>query len=458
MTFCDVAIIGGGPAGMTAAIECARAGLSTILLDEQHAPGGQIYRAVEHASSHQLSILGKDYEEGLELVREFRACGAAYVAGATVWNVNPELRIIYSKDGASTELATGALVVASGAIERPTPMPGWTLPGVMTAGACQIMLKGPGLLDDGVTFVGSGPLLWLVAAQMITAGTKPRAIVETVPRSRYVAALRKLRLNSPTVSYLKKGAALMLAVKRAGIPIYPGATRIAVVGEKRAEAVTFYSSGHLHRIETALVALHQGVVPNQQISRLLRCDHVWNENQRCFVPRFDQFGETSVPNVFVAGDGGGIGGARAAALQGRIVGKRIAQKLGRAPSHDIDRLLSKLRAELSIRPFLEALYAPSVDITAPADETIICRCEETTAGQIRAVVDLGATGLNQVKSYLRNGMGPCQGRVCGLAATEIIAERRGETPSAVDYYRIRPPLKPLALRELAALGKAETKP
>ena len=452
----DVAIIGAGPAGMAAAVETARAGLSVALLDEQATPGGQIYRSIEQADLRRLKVLGGDYAEGRQLAEEFRASDAVYLDGATVWNVTRDGKIDYSRTGGSAQLSAGALVVASGAIERPTPMPGWTLPGVMTAGACQILLKAHGLVDEEVVFVGSGPLLWLIAAQMVAAGAKPKAIVETVPRSRYRAALPKLALSLTSARYLRKGAAMMRVAKRAGVPIYRDATEIAIAGQRETEAVTFRSGGRNHRIETGRVALHQGVVPNQQITRLLRCDHAWNESQRCFVPVLDPFGETSVADVFVAGDGGGIGGARVAALQGRLAGRRIAEKAGKPSKDGVSKLQSELKREVSIRPFLEALYAPSAEVLAPADGTTVCRCEEITAGQIREAVDLGAPGPNQVKSFLRSGMGPCQGRMCGLAVTEIIAARRGEAPSAVDYYRIRPPLKPLALAELATLDKPES--
>ena len=113
---------------------------------------------------------------------------------------------------------------------------------------------------------------------------------------------------------------------------------------------------------------------------------------------------------------------------------------------------------MSIRPFLETLYAPSAAILSPDDGTTVCRCDEITAGQIREAVDLGVSGPNQVKAFLRRGMGPCQGRMCGLAVTWIIAQRRGERSSVVDYYRIRAQLKPLALSELAALGCVEREP
>ncbi|KAJ0345848.1 hypothetical protein COL154_013924, partial [Colletotrichum chrysophilum] len=251
---------------MAAAVETMRAGLSTVLMDEQNAPGGQIYRAVEQAGPERLGILGKDYADGRKLVEAFRASGVTYLPGATVWNVNREREIEYSRSGGSAQLSAGALIVASGAIERPTPMPGWTLPGVVTAGACQILLKAHGLVDDEVALVGSGPLLWLIAAQMVAAGAKPKAVVETVPRSRYRAAFSKLSLNLTAIGYLRKGMTMMRAVKRAGVPVYRDATEIAITGERQAEAVTFRSGGQRHRIETTRVALHQGVVPNQQIT------------------------------------------------------------------------------------------------------------------------------------------------------------------------------------------------
>lgn len=453
MTHYDVAIIGAGPAGMAAAIEASAAGLATVVLDEQAMPGGQIYRAIEAADAERLRILGEDYAEGKLLVAEFRNSRATYIAGATVWNANPALAVNYSKDGRALELAASSLVIASGAIERPSPIPGWTLPGVMTAGACQIMLKAHGLVEDEIVFIGSGPLLWLVAAQMIAAGRRPTAIVETVPVTRYVAAALKLPLNLTALKYLRKGARMMSIVRRTGVPVYRDATEIMISGTDRATAVTFQSGGRVHRIEADLFALHQGVVPNQQLTRLLRCDHDWDERQRCFVPRRDEYGETTVADVYVAGDGGGIGGARAAALQGRITGRRIAERFGR-PGAEGSGLRSALRRETAIRPLLETLYAPAEAIRAPAASTIICRCEEVTAGRIREAVDLGASGTNQVKSFLRSGMGPCQGRMCGLAVTEIIAERKGEAPSLVDYYRVRPPLKPLPLTELALFGDA----
>ncbi|ORE94886.1 FAD/NAD(P)-binding oxidoreductase [Aurantimonas sp. 22II-16-19i] len=448
----DVVIVGAGPAGMACATEASRAGLSSLVLDEQPRPGGQIFRDIEVSDDKRRALLGKDYGEGAQLAEAFRASGADYVSGAVVWNVDSAKRIDYSADGRSHSVEARSLVVATGAIERPTPMPGWTLPGVTTVGAAQILLKTSGIVFEDLVLVGSGPLLWLAATQMITAGVPPKAIVETVPRSRYRAAARHVVRALPGWRYLAKGFAMMRAVKRAGVPVHRDAEDIAIEGDKAATAVSFSSGGKRHRIETAHVALHQGVVPNQQMTRVMNCQHRFDESQRAFLPVLGEDFETSVPGVFVAGDGAGIGGAKSAAMRGRLVAMRIAEKAGRPVSGERADLRAALAKDGAVRPLLEALYAPSDDVLSPADAVMVCRCEEITAGQIREAVALGAPGPNQVKSFLRAGMGPCQGRMCGLAVSEIIAAARGESPSTVDYYRIRPPLKPLLLSELAGLG------
>jgi thioredoxin reductase/bacterioferritin-associated ferredoxin len=454
----DVAIIGAGPAGMAAAIEATRNGLSAVVLDENPAPGGQIYRSIETASDQRAAILGPEYLAGRGLAADFRACTAEYIPAATVWNIDAGLQIHYSQAGkGSAQVSARSLIIATGAIERPTPMPGWTLPGVTTAGALQVLLKAQGAINDDVVLVGSGPLLYLVADQMLTAGTAPKAIVETVPAGRLLKAARHLPRALKAFSYLRKGLSMKRRLNKAGVPFYSDASQVAIEGTIAVEAVRFTSKGKQHRLVTTGVGLHQGVIPNQQITRLLGCEHHWQQSQQCFVPALDDRLETSVEGVFVAGDGAGIGGAVSAALRGKLAALRIAEKTGKDTRSAQRAILAKLAQDAAIRPFLETLYAPSAENMVPADDVMVCRCEEITAGQIRHAVDLGAPGPNQVKSYLRCGMGPCQGRMCGTAAAAIIAEHRQKDIDEIDYYRIRPPLKPLALSELASIESEPTR-
>jgi NADPH-dependent 2,4-dienoyl-CoA reductase/sulfur reductase-like enzyme len=445
----DVAIIGAGPAGLSAATRAAQAGLSVVVLDEQVAPGGQIYRSVEAASETRRRILGPDYVKGLDIIAAFRQSGAELISGATVWNIATDKLIDYSQGGRAQCLRAGAVVAACGALERPSPVPGWTLPGVTTAGALQILLKSAGMVPDSVVLAGAGPLLWLVAAQLIAAGSPPVAILDTVPRRQMLAALRYLPQALKADGYIGKGREMLAAVRASGVPVHRHVYGIRIEGNTSVEAISFQVGRKRLSIPTQAVALHQGIIPNQQVSRLLRCEHVWDHGQQCFRPLLNENFETSEAGLYIAGDAGGIGGAHAAALQGRIVGLHLAERAGRGDPAGLRATRAELARDLAVRPFLEALYAPAPDILAPDDGTIVCRCEEVTAGAIRARVAIGASGPNQIKSLIRTGMGPCQGRVCGVAVSSIIAAARGEEPEKADYYRVRPPLKPVPLTELA---------
>lgn len=453
----DLLIIGAGPAGMAAAATAARHGLAVAVLDEQPAPGGQIYRGITEAGPRRAAILGPDYLEGAALAEGLAASEVDVISGATVWDleVGPQFTATYSQNGAPAQITARALILATGALERPVPIPGWTLPGVMTAGAGQILLKASGVVPENAVLAGSGPLLYLLAVQMARAGMPPLALVETQSRADLLRALPKLPRALRGWRTLLKGMGLLAELRRHGIRRYEGAKDLAVVGKDQAEALSFSAGGTRHRIEAGTILLHQGVVPNTQITRALRLEHIWHAGQRAFLPLTDDWGETSQPFLFLAGDGAGINGAKAAASAGRLVALQAAHRLGR-----IDSLLFEeesvmdihaLSAERSVRPFLEAAYPVPASILKPADATIVCRCEEVTAGQIRGWARAGAMGPNQLKAFGRPGMGPCQGRYCGLTTTELLAEVHGTSPASVGLARLRTPLKPVTLGELAAL-------
>ena len=455
----DLIVIGAGPAGMAAGAEASAAGLSVTVLDEQPGPGGQIYRAVTGAGGARGAVLGRDYLDGAALAQAMQASGVRHLTGAVVWNVEPDvdgITVTFSQDGRAAQLRAARLLLATGALERPVPVPGWTLPGVMTAGAGQILLKASGLVAERAVLAGSGPLLYLLAAQMARAGRPPLALVETQSFGDTLRALPHLVGGLRGWRTLLKGLGLLLELRRAGVRRITAARDLAIEGGARAEALAFTAGGRAQRISCDTVLLHQGVVPNTQISRALRMDHDWRAGQQAFAPRLDPWGESTVPGVFVAGDGAGIAGAVAAEQAGRLAGLQVAHQLGR-----IDRATRDLRArvpagrlaaERALRPFLDVAYPPAEQVLSPADDTIICRCEEVTAGQVRGWAKLGCTGPNQTKAFGRVGMGPCQGRYCGLTVTTLLAEAQGMTPQAVGAYRIRPPFKPVTLGEVASLN------
>jgi NADPH-dependent 2,4-dienoyl-CoA reductase/sulfur reductase-like enzyme len=451
----DLVVIGAGPAGMAAAAMAADLGLTVTVLDEQPRAGGQIYRDVDRVPERRGRILGKDYTDGASLTAGLRHDGIDHVAGAVVWAIEDGFCISYTKDGRGAQVTAERILLATGALERPMPIPGWVLPGVMTAGAGQILLKQSGVLARNAVLVGSGPLLYLLAAQMVRAGTPPLAMVETQTRRELIGAARHLGGALRGWRYLLKGLGLLAEITRARVPRYTGAQNLRIEGTDRAEAVTFFARGTSHRIACNTVFLHHGVVPNTQAARSVGAVHDWDAGQACFAPRLDQWGSTSVAGLFSAGDGAGIGGAKAAELAGQLAALKVAEELGRLSSAERDRkaepIRSALYGELAARPFLDAAYPPCSETLLPADSTVICRCEEVTAGDIRHYAKLGCLGPNQTKAFGRAGMGPCQGRYCGLTVTALLADANGQTPDATGYYRIRPPLKPVTLGELASM-------
>lgn len=455
----DIAIIGAGPAGMAASAEAAGLDASVLLLDDQPAPGGQIYRDVDRVAPLRGDMLGPDYLRGKSLTAGLAQPGIRYIRSAQVWMVNRDGTLAWSAGGKSAQARGRRVIIATGALERPVPVPGWTKPGVMVAGAGQILLKQSGLVAKDTVLVGSGPLLYLLASQMIRAGTPPLALVETQRQADFFAALPCLPAALRGYRYLLKGMKMLAEIRHAGVRRFVAATDIVIEGGEKAEALVFTSGERRRRIVCGKVLLHEGVVPNTQITRSLDIDHRWNARQNCFEPVVDEWGCTSVEAFYVAGDGAGIGGAVAAGLAGRLAVFGAACALGRVSADERDRRAAPLRAALSrqlaVRPFIDRAYPPSATTLLPADDTIVCRCEEATAGDIRRYARLGCLGPNQAKAFGRAGMGPCQGRYCGLTVTNILAEANGSTPEQTGYYRIRPPLKPIMIGELASFDDIE---
>jgi NADPH-dependent 2,4-dienoyl-CoA reductase/sulfur reductase-like enzyme len=455
---CDVAVVGAGPAGLAAATLCAERGLATVLFDEQPAPGGAIYRGLTTTPVRRAGILGDDYWQGASLLRPFERSGATYVARASVWAATPaadggyELGV--SVDGSSRTVNARALVLATGALERPFPIPGWTLPGVMTAGGAQALLKASGQVPVGPTVLaGCGPLLWLVAWQYLSAGVAVDALLETTPRGRLAQAMPHAA-GFMLSDYLAKGLRLVRDVRR-NVRVVEYVTALAAEGEGRLRRVRYEVDGAADTIPADLLLLHQGVVPNINLPHAIGCALQWNERQSCFEPTVDLWGGSSLPNLYIAGDAGGIVGTQAAAARGALAALAVANALGRIDGRTRDRMAIPHRADLVRalrgRAFFDTLYRPADAFRLPEGDTIVCRCEEVTAREVTAAVRAGCQGPSQLKAYTRCGMGLCQGRYCGLTVTEMIARERGVAPAAVGYYRLRFPVRPVTLGELAAM-------
>ena len=460
----DVAVIGAGPAGLAAAATAAHHGLAVVLLDEQATPGGQIYRAITTSPPARRRIVGEEYERGEALVAALRASSSAYVPRAVVWSVTREpgdaqfYEIGISVGGASSLIRAGAVIVATGALERASPFPGWTLPGVMTAGGAQSLLKSSALVPQGRTVLaGSGPLLYLLARQLAAAGVRIAALVDTTPQWRL---LRALRHAVPFVAsdYFTSGLRLLKA-SRAGVHVIRHAFALEAEGRDRVERLRLRTPQRTRTLACDNLLIHQGVVPNVNLALAIGCEHRWDDVQRCMRPQVDAWGASSVDKVWIAGDGAGIAGAQAAQHGGALAALGVAHALEAIDDGLRDRLARPHRERLEAwtrpRRFLDVMFAPARAMRLPDDDTIVCRCEEVTARQVRDAVAQGCTGPNQVKAFVRCGMGRCQGRVCGPTVTEIIADARGVAPRSVGYFRMRFPTKPVTLGELASMPRSD---
>ncbi len=454
----DFAVVGAGPAGLAAAALAAELGLDTVLYDEQSTLGGRIYHAVERNAEAASDLFGADYRRGADLVRAFRRSGAVHAPDTAVWSAAAGGALGVLRDGAARIVAARRVLIAVGARERPVPIPGWTLPGVMALGAAQMLLKASRLRPRSPPVIaGSGPLVFLVAHQLMRANVAPRAVLLTAPPGNRARALRHLAGAALSAGELWKGYRWMRALAAGGVPLIAGVRDLRALGEDRVAAVAYTDrAGRARRIETGLLLLHEGVVPDDRLARAAGCAQTWDEAGLCWRVTADAWGATDVEGIAVAGDCAGIGGARAAEHRGRLAALDAAYRLGaidRAARDERARAeRAALRRCLRPRPFLDALFRPAEAVLAPPDdETVVCRCEEVSAGEIRRAAALGCAGPNQVKAFTRCGMGPCQGALCEATVAALVARARGVPVASVGRFTARPPVKPITLGEIAGL-------
>ncbi len=456
----DVVVLGGGPAGLSAASAAAEQGKSVILLDEQAKPGGQIYRNAEGVTARVSGILGATHAKGSALAKRFRLSGAAYEPGVSVWSLTPGFEVAASSSSHTKVFAAERLVIALGAMERPMPCSGWTRPGVLTAGAVQVLLKSEESIPEGkIVLAGVGPLLLLAALQLLKAGANVSAVIDLSDRRRRLSAFGKALLAPSSLVDAFSGIAWLADLRRAGVKMIR-ADRIGTIsdGDRHQHAISFVRGRVRSLVQADWVVLHSGVVPQTQAAALLGCALEWNEAQKCWHTRRDRRLETSVPGVYVAGDCGGIIGVDGARTEGELAGLAAAASL----DPDIERRVAKSIASLRSqrrhirrrRAFIDSLFRPSPTLLEIKDDVIVCRCEEVSADRLRTVARLGAATLDQAKFMTRCGMGPCQGRGCATAAAEILSNTLGKGTGDVGFFRVRPPLKPVSLARLAEIERS----
>jgi NADPH-dependent 2,4-dienoyl-CoA reductase/sulfur reductase-like enzyme len=457
----DLLVIGAGPAGAHAALRAKACGLSVLLVDENHDAGGQVYRPLPDGFTRTGGVeLSPEARLGNDLRAALREAGVDCRFGHKVWNIGANLRIDVVGPAGSASWQPRALLVATGTTERVIPFAGWTLPGVIGLAAATILLKSQNILPGRRTVVaGSGPLLLAVANGILKAGGEVAAVVDLASRGEWLRTLPSL---AGRADLLWQGVRWQAALRLAGVPVLyrrgvraveptEGGLRVRV---QPVDASGLPRAGSESRlIDADCLAVGHGLVPGTDVTRLLRARHRYDARRGGWIAETDEDGRTSVPGLYVAGDGAGIAGAAAAGAHGDLAALACALDLGRidAPTHAGERDAA-LRAWRQPARFghamagLMALREGAVESIPAA--TVVCRCEDVTRAEIDAAALEGARDLNQLKAWTRCGMGPCQGRTCGDVAGALLARHVGSREAA-GCFTGRAPLRPVSLADVA---------
>ena len=467
----DVAVIGAGPAGLAAAASAGECGVRVALVDAGPRPGGQFWR---HRGEGDDGALHHDWAEYLRLgavLKAQRAAGTlSMLTGHSVWQVERDadgFTVHALVDGADQAIRTRTIVVATGAYDRQLPFPGWTLPGVFTAGAAQAMLKGQGVLvGRRIAVGGTGPFLLPVAAALAEAGA---AVVGVFEAGRPTAFARRPLTVLRSAGKLIEGAGYLRTLRRHRIPYL---MRTAIVGALGSSEVTgarvasldaawHVIAGSERAIDCDTIAVGYGFTPQTEIPVQLGCAMVM-DHDGSLVARVDADQQSSTAGAYIAGEACGIGGAELALAEGQLAGLHAAAAAGGQTADDRRRGAAerqRTRGRVFAAALAEAFAVQPGWQTWLAGDTVVCRCEEVTADTLQAAVDdLGAPDPRTAKLLVRPGMGLCQGRVCGYASAAIVAARHGRKVTQADLAGIaaRPVAQPVSLGMLAASHLAKS--
>ena len=466
----ELAIIGGGPAGIEAAVTASAAGVTTVLLDSCPHPGGQYFKQLP--AQFRGASMTDTQKKAAVLLDRLDDAAVQQILDTIVWGVFPdeasgEWILMLHGGGAPTRLQAKIIILASGAYDRPLPFPGWTLPGVMTAGAGQVLVKNQRVSPGKRVLVsGAGPLQFALAAQLVYAGVDVAAVLEGARP--FLDVLPHIPALWGQWERMREGLEYARALLGAGIPYRFGWSVIEARGQASVEEAVIARldrdwrpvPGTEQVLDVDTVVAGYGLVPNTAVSRMLACRHVYQPGLGGWVPWRDETLQTSLDGFYVIGDAAGIGGAELARLEGRLAGTVVARRNGSITQHEkrsvTTRLAPALARQRRFARFLGAVFTPRRGLfSLAAEDTILCRCEELTLGDIHRAVAEGARSLREVKMLTRSGMGNCQGRMCEAAVVQVLVEKlagEGVTPESAGAYRFRPPLIPLPISVLAQVS------
>jgi NADPH-dependent 2,4-dienoyl-CoA reductase/sulfur reductase-like enzyme len=457
----DVAVVGAGAAGLSAATEAVALGARVALIDDNRQPGGQYFRQTPVTFKTTTSTAqNKDKHQFSALCRVLDSPLLSYRPNATVWDFVDPLTLAIADGEQSGRIMARSIVIATGARDNVVPFPGWTLPGVMTAGGLQNLIKGMRIAPPGpVVVAGNGPLLLVAAASLINAGVRVAAVVEAANQPWRIS--RDIGNLARVPSLLKLALQYRLALLKAGTPILRGHTVLAAHGNPNLHSVdiaAINADGSIDRRNTLqynaeTLVTGFGLTPSLELARLLGAKEANLALRGGNTLVRDHTLMTSVDGVFAAGDGASIGGVALSLVEGRIAGINACLHTGLTSASTVQSTLARnlgtFRRLCKFRVGLERFFkTPARWQQLLTSDTVICRCEDITLRQLEQAMSAGNTSAFQLKATTRIGMGRCQGRNCLGSLAEIIRTKRTMSLDEVAMPRPRQPARPILLGAL----------
>ena len=449
----QVVIIGGGPAGMAAARELTQVGVETLILDEGQRLGGQIFRQApdDYRGESDSRYVSPSHAVGHKLIEAVTETSIPVRSAVNVFEITADRVWAETHDG-SLSVRADRVILATGAMDRCLPFPGWTLPGVITAGAAQVMVRGQMLRPGNRAVVaGTGPLLLPTVTALLGAGVDLVGLFDANRALGFLKTLPSVLSNGhrrrEALHYMRRllGAGVRLRTSRAVFRA-EGDSQLQRVVIGKVDRRGFPVAGTEETVEADVLCTGYGLLPSVELAVSVGCEMHYHEVRGGWLPVHDENMQTSVPGVFVAGEIAGIGGGDVAMAEGALAGRAVAIDLGcgglelaplqlvrRAERRSTDALLAAF-------PVLGGLYHLC------EDDTIVCRCEDVTLAQVKRACGVFGTDIRSVKMATRAGMGPCQARMCHRIIGGLLSERLGGERQPTPCPSVRAPIKPVAVQ------------
>ncbi len=447
-------IVGGGPAGLSAAIELAQHGVQSTLLEEASRLGGVVYRGPLR-DGVELDYLGERYKTALQKLHgEFSAI-------AHLVDVRLNHRVVGGQGQQSLQVLDeheqlqqvgfDQLLLCAGCHERSVPFPGWTTPGVIMLGGLQLQIKSGVVKPKGPTLIaGTGPLLMLVACQLHAAGVEVAGVYEACEFGR-IAKQSLALLNQPQL--FLDGLSMLVYLKRHGVAVHYGWGVVEAFGEGELSEVVVapYSStwqadlSQAQAVKANTLAVGYGFIPRTQLSQQMGLEHAYNVDGY-LAAKADNWQQSSQASIHLAGDVTGMRGGEAAMLTGRIAALSILLQRGvlseKQALEQRREYLSRLNTLMRFRGGIDRYTRRGTrQIDLPQADTVVCRCEHVTRADIDLALSQGVQDMAGLKMRTRVSMGDCQGRMCVGYCSDRLREATGRQD--VGWLRPRFPLEPV---------------